>query len=230
MHDDDPLVYWCHARCWCLGGGGSFGASPPPPRYKFYHGSFRFLYLFLRLLFHLFSCPAKSHGDTHVLFIVFVCVCQPIPLPAPRSHPPPHTHKQSLFIMPLPLLLPRQPQQIMGGGGVTCHNTATHPCLESVKNECFQTYGAVYTFFFKRVTFTQRGAFEHPKHPPPPRTRMSPRCKCLYIQLGTFSVNAEWVCGCLFAVSGEIRTHRSRTRSAESARPLRVILDSVGYH
>ena len=49
-------------------------------------------------------------------------------------------------------------------------------------------------------------------------------------QLGTFSVNGEWVCGGLFAVSGEIRTYRSRTRSAESARPLRVILDSVGYH
>ena len=31
-------------------------------------------------------------------------------------------------------------------------------------------------------------------------------------QLGTFSVNGEWVCGGLFAVSGEIRTYRSRTR------------------
>ena len=49
-------------------------------------------------------------------------------------------------------------------------------------------------------------------------------------QLGTFSINGEWVCGGLFAVSGEIRTHRSRSRSAESSRPLRVILDSVGYH
>ena len=49
-------------------------------------------------------------------------------------------------------------------------------------------------------------------------------------QLGTFSVNGEWLCGGLFAVSGEIRTHRSRTRGAESARQLRVILDSVGYH
>ena len=49
-------------------------------------------------------------------------------------------------------------------------------------------------------------------------------------QLGTFSVNGERVCGGLFAVSGEVRTHRSRTRSAESVRPLRVILDSVGYH
>ena len=28
-------------------------------------------------------------------------------------------------------------------------------------------------------------------------------------QLGTFSVNGEWVCGGLFAVSGEIRTHRA---------------------
>ena len=34
----------------------------------------------------------------------------------------------------------------------------------------------------------------------------------------------------LFAVCDEIRTHRSRTRSAESAGPLRVILDSVAYH
>ena len=49
-------------------------------------------------------------------------------------------------------------------------------------------------------------------------------------QLGTFSVNGEWICGGLFDVSGEIRTHRSRTRNAGSARPLRVILDSVGYH
>ena len=49
-------------------------------------------------------------------------------------------------------------------------------------------------------------------------------------QLGTFSVHGERGCGGLIAVSGEIRTHRSRTRSAESARPLRVILDSVGYH
>ena len=53
--------------------------------------------------------------------------------------------------------------------------------------------------------------------------------KCTY-HLGTFSVNGEWLCCGLFAVSGEIRTYRSRTRSAESARPLRVILDSVGYH
>ena len=52
-------------------------------------------------------------------------------------------------------------------------------------------------------------------------------CNNWYQQLGTFSVNCEWACGRLFAVSGEIRTHRSRTRSAESARPLRVILDSV---
>ena len=49
-----------------------------------------------------------------------------------------------------------------------------------------------------------------------------------YSHLGTFSINGEWVCGGLFAVSGEIWTHRSRTHSAESARPLRVILDSVG--
>ena len=49
-------------------------------------------------------------------------------------------------------------------------------------------------------------------------------------QLGTFFVNGEWVCGGLIAVYGEIRTHRSRTRSAESAGPLRVILDSIGYH
>ena len=50
------------------------------------------------------------------------------------------------------------------------------------------------------------------------------------LQLGTLSVNGEWVCGGLFADSCEILTNRSRTRSAESARPLRVILDSVGYH
>ena len=48
----------------------------------------------------------------------------------------------------------------------------------------------------------------------------------MHKQLGTFSVDGERVCGGLFAVSGEIRTHRSRTRSAD----LRVILDSVGYH
>ena len=41
---------------------------------------------------------------------------------------------------------------------------------------------------------------------------------------------SDAVCGGLFAVGGEIWTHRSRTRSAESARPFRVILDSVGYH
>ena len=29
------------------------------------------------------------------------------------------------------------------------------------------------------------------------------------VQLGTFSVNCEWACGGLFAVSGEIRTHRA---------------------
>ena len=37
-----------------------------------------------------------------------------------------------------------------------------------------------------------------------------------FYQLGTFSVNGECVCGGLFAVSGEIRTHRSRTRIARS--------------
>ena len=76
---------------------------------------------------------------------------------------------------------------------------------------------------------------------PLPRTPMTMQCIYLCLsyaslqqfvchQLGTFFVNGEWVCGGLFAVCGEIRTHRSRTRSAESAGPLRVILDSVGYY
>ena len=46
-------------------------------------------------------------------------------------------------------------------------------------------------------------------------------------QLGTFSVSGEWVCGGLFAFSGDFGNHRSRTRDAESAQPLRVILNSV---
>ena len=49
-------------------------------------------------------------------------------------------------------------------------------------------------------------------------------------EVGTFFENGEWVCGDLFDPCGEIRTQRSRTCSAESAGPLRVILDPFGYY
>ena len=60
-------------------------------------------------------------------------------------------------------------------------------------------------------------------------------CKCIiicYISSLTGQVlrKRRMVGGGLFAVCGEIPTHRNRTRSAESAGALRVILDSVGYH
>ena len=53
--------------------------------------------------------------------------------------------------------------------------------------------------------------------------------------IGSQSVGAlrrYWITSlrALFVVYGEFRTHRSRTPSADSAGPLRVILDSVGYH